>query len=606
MITNIESVTRSAHAPPAASTLAELAAQQLAALAAVASIPTTELPRMEQILVELLGSSATRRPGGAPAYLSDVVDDHTPYELSVTVGGSAPEVRLLVETAHDDSSLAGRWRAARAVGRWLRDAHGADLGRLDAVADLFEPRDERGLLALWHAIVFRAGAAPEVKVYLDLRARGREQAHGLLEEALARLGLAEVYPRLLREAGPRGRLLDELVYLSLDLAAHDHARVKVYFRHHHATAHDAERVIGRFGGVEPGEVRGFCNAILGGDGPYTTRPLVSCWTFSGGSDPVGATIYAPIAYYVHDDDEARGRIHRWLAEQGMQADRYAAYLGAFARRPLAFGVGMHSYVSFKRDRGVAKATMYLAPEAHKSFPAGALAARPMARPARARSAEELVRWYETRERVADHPLFRRLAREACSIGPLWAILANNYVAVGDGFPRWLAHLVARVTDDRVRSVLAKQLNDELGNGVPDAAHRPMYQRMLADLEPHALADRDAVLAPGRRFAAALAYSYVERPELEAIGGALVAEVYGKQVDQCLGDLFRRQRDVDPASLTWLALHETLEDEHANESLALAAMLPRDPAAQAAVCRGAEELATLGFRYFDELYEVLFR
>jgi pyrroloquinoline quinone (PQQ) biosynthesis protein C len=191
--------------------------------------------------------------------------------------------------------------------------------------------------------------------------------------------------------------------------------------------------------------------------------------------------------------------------------------------------------------------------------------------------------------------------------PLWAILANNWVAVGDRFPRWLAALVARVDDDRVRSILAKQLDDELGHGDPTKAHRVLFQRMLADLEPHAApGDRTALLAPGRRFAQGLAHSYLEKPQLEAIGGTLIAEVYGKQVDQAVGTLLRRQRDVDPESLTWLVLHETLEEAHANESLDLAEMLPRDPGSQAAACRGANELAGLGFRYFDDLYEVLFR
>jgi hypothetical protein len=67
-----------------------------------------------------------------------------------------------------------------------------------------------------------------------------------------------------------------------------------------------------------------------------------------------------------------------------------------------------------------------------------------------------------------------------------------------------------------------------------------------------------------------------------------------------------QRGLDPASLTWLVLHETLEEEHADESMALARMLPDDPAAHAVVCAGATALQAAGYRYFDDLYEVLFR
>jgi DMATS type aromatic prenyltransferase len=595
--------------------LAPLGTRQLAALADAAGLQA-ELPDMVRIFTRLLGGAASS-PRTSPAYPSDVVDDHTPYELSIAFGSSAsrgldiasaptPELRMLVETTDGDTSLAGRWSAGRAAGVWLRDEYGADLRRLDRIADLFEPRADAGLLALWHAIVFRAGARPEVKVYLDLRSRGRALAPAVLEEALARLDLAAAYPRVMREAGRRGPALDELVYFSLDLAEHDRARVKVYFRHHRATAGDLERVVGKFGGVGQGEVRDFMGRILGHEGPYIARPPVSCWSFTGG-EPTGATLYAPIAYFVRDDAEASGRIRRWLTAQGLDATRYDACVAAFARRPLATGVGLHSYVSWKREAGSPKVTCYLAPEAYQTFPPQALSSRPLPPPSRPRTAPDLVRWYENVERCTDHPLFQRLAREPAAIEPLWTILANNWVAVGDRFPRWLAALVARVDDDRVRSVLAKQLDDELGRGDPTQAHRVLFQKMLADLEPYAPAgDRDVLVVPGRRFAQGLARNYLEKPELEALGGTLVAEVYGKQVDQVVGNLLRRQHTLDPAKLTWLVLHETLEEEHANESLELAEMMSADPTTQAAVCRGAEELAALGMRYFDDIYEVVFR
>src|SRR3569623_1262243 len=428
----------------------------------------------------------------------------------------------------------------------------------------------------------------------------------LLEVARARRELAGAYPARVREACPRGFALDELVYFSLDLVAQARARVKVYFRHHHARAGDLERVIGGRGGVRPGEVTAFCETVLGHAGPYDARPIVSCWAFCGGTAPPGAPLYAPIAYYVRDDAEAQARVQRWLAGQQLAVEPYERCLAAFARRPLDQGSGMTSYVSFKRDAGRTKLTCYLAPEAYRTFAPGELADRKFPPPRRPALATDLVHWLEPVERCTDHPLFRRLAREQAAVAPLWTILANNWVAVGDRFPRWLAGLVARVEDDRVRSVLAKQLDDELGHGDPTRAHRVLFQRMLADLEPYAPAgDRQALLAPGRRFAEGLAHNYLAKPELEAIGGTLVAEVYGKQVDQAIGNLLRRQHELDPASLTWLVLHETLEEDHADESLELAAMMPADRATQAAVCRGAEALAQLGMRYFDDIYKVMF-
>lgn len=591
-------------------TLYQLGASQLAALATVSDGLVRDVPRMVEVFRDLLGTAAQRPVHDAPAYPSDVVDDHTPFEMSLAVGGAGAELRLLVETVRGDSSLAARWSAARALGSELHDRYGADLRRLDTIAELFEPRREHGLLALWYAVSFRAGQPPEWKAYLDLRARGPEHSRGLLEEALDRLGLAAAYPRLLREAGRRD-LLDELVYFSLDLADHERARVKVYFRHHRATADDVERALAPAGSTAPGEIRAFCAAMLGDLGPYLPRPLVSCWAFAGNSEPSGATLYAPIAYYVHDDAEARRRVLRWMDQSGIAPDGYDRALSAFARRPLDAGVGMHSYVSFKRDSGGPRLTTYLAPEAYRTFQPGSLARREISLPRRPSSPEQLVHRYETIERIPDHPLFRRLAREPAAITPVWTILANNWVAVGDQFPRWLAGLVARVEHDGMRRILAKQLDDELGGGDPANAHRALFQRMLADLEPYAApGDRAALLAPGRRFAEGLAYNYLERPWLEGVGGSLVAEVYGKQVDQVLGALLRRHRDggtaFDPAQLTWLVLHETLEEEHASEALDLARMTPPTQDARAAMCRGAEDLAALGMRYFDDLYAVVFR
>ncbi|HEU4732295.1 MAG TPA: tryptophan dimethylallyltransferase family protein, partial [Kofleriaceae bacterium] len=400
----------------------ELGTSQLRALATVSEPLARDLPKIVGVFGDLLGASAARRVHDAPAYASDVVDDHTPFELSLAVGGAAPELRVLVETVHQDSSLAARWQAARALGERLRDRHGADLRCLDRIADLFEPRQEHGLLAMWYAASFRADQAPAWKAYLDLRAQGSERARAVLEEALDRLGLAAAYPRLMREAGARDQL-DELVYFSLDLADHERARVKVYFRHHQASIGDLERVVGGAGG-EAGEVGAFCATVLGHTGPYRPRPVVSCWAFTGGSEPSGATLYAPIAYYVRDDAEARNRIRRWMDRAEIERDGYERALAAFARRPLESGVGMHSYVSFKRDRGLPRLTVYLAPEAYRTFSPASLARRGAPVPGRPRSPEQLVRRYETVERLADHPLFQRLAREPAAVAPLWAILAN--------------------------------------------------------------------------------------------------------------------------------------------------------------------------------------
>src|SRR5262249_21991957 len=156
------------------------------------------------------------------------------------------------------------------------------------------------------------------------------------------------------------------------------------------------------GGMEADEVRAFCTAMLGHEGPYLARPLVSCWAFAGGHLPSGATLYAPIAYYVQDDGEACDRIRRWLGTAGIDPAGYQRAIAACGGRPLGAGVGMHSYVSFKRDgvqdsagaspaaeRGAPRLTAYLAPEAYRTFPPAALARRVMPAPHRSRIPEQL-------------------------------------------------------------------------------------------------------------------------------------------------------------------------------------------------------------------------
>jgi len=591
--------------------LSARANEQLARLAAAAGM-TAEVPRMTSILTRMLGTSAART-AAIPAYPSDVVDDQSPYEFSITIGGVKPELRMLVETDDGDPSLGGRWRAGRAASAWLRDEYGADLSRLERVADVFEPRSTDARLAIWHAIVFAPGAMPKAKAYFDLRAQGRELSRMVLEAALARLGLGEAYPWLVCEAARRGSKLDELVYFSLDLSSQERARVKVYFRHHEATASDLERAMGSAGGIQPGDIREFCTTMLGHAGPYTNAPLVSCWSFTPdvgpASEPSGATLCVPIAYYASDDAEASTRVQRWIGNAALgeaEAERYRGAVAAVAHRPLEAGTGIHSHVSIRREGGTPKLTCYLAPEAYQTFTATELLARSPSSRTRPAAPADLVRWYEDVERCNEHPLFRRLEREPVALEPLWTILANNWVAIGDRFPRWLSALIARIEDDRVRSVLAKQLDDEMGHGDPSQAHRVLFQRMLADLEPYApKGDRDALLAPGRRLREAIGHNYLAKPEHEAIGGTLIAEVYGKQVDQVVLALLRRQKRLDPSQLTWLVLHDELEEEHANESVELAEMTPTEGDAQAAVCRGVDDLAAHAARYFDEIYAVVF-
>src|SRR5262245_33716035 len=78
------------------STLAEVGTQQLEALGKAVGLASSETRDLIQIFARLLGSGSLRSTSDPPAYTSDVVDDHTPFEMSVAVGSN--ELRVLVES----------------------------------------------------------------------------------------------------------------------------------------------------------------------------------------------------------------------------------------------------------------------------------------------------------------------------------------------------------------------------------------------------------------------------------------------------------------------------------------------------------------------------
>jgi pyrroloquinoline quinone (PQQ) biosynthesis protein C len=225
-------------------------------------------------------------------------------------------------------------------------------------------------------------------------------------------------------------------------------------------------------------------------------------------------------------------------------------------------------------------------------------------------AEEIVRRYEHDVVLANHPFLCRLRREPVSLPRLWCVLVNFWEAIVHDFPARLARVIANLDDDRLRSIFVKQLNDELGEGDHARAHKPMFRRLLQALEPWRMAGDDAVLlAPGRRFGAALEKHLFAADYFEAVGALMMIEVYGKQTDIRLGEEFRRQDQVDLSALEWLHLHESLEVDHADDSLTVAHVMPRagggpeDRAHLAAVWRGAEGVVEAGHAYFNDLYRV---
>lgn len=579
-------------------TLGDFGGHRLGALARAVGLHD-ETDALDQSFRQLLGPWAEAPVGGTPPWLSDVCDDHTPFEFSIAIGGAHPELRILVERRGASPNLASNQVVGTALNAELVRTHGADLERLHAIEDLFLRPDAQGVFAMWHAMSFSAGCAPECKLYLNLHAQGPTRAAAVAEAALERLGFPRAWGALAEYAMARGPELDVPSYLSLDLADRSGARVKVYFRHLEATVDDLERACSAAKMHVAGHVAEFCTT-LGGEGPYTAKGLVTCFAYVEGDErPSASTIYFPIGAYAQDDRVARDRIAAYLTGHGLPVSAYMAPLEAFANRPLEAGVGMHSYASL-RWVDAPRVTVYFTPEAYRVEPPRT-AGKPVARTLEA--AIEIVHHHEATP-ITEHPFFAHLARDPVNLGRLWKLLANFREGIVLDFPRRLASLTARIDDERIRSILAKQLNDEMGNGDFSRAHRGLFEHMLAGLEPFHPSDAgDQVVVPGHALGDELERLYVEADPYEGVGASLVVEVYGKQIDIFTASQFRRQNEVAPEMLEWLELHETLEVEHADEAMDLAKLISADKLA--AAWRGAGAISAASFRFFDALHRRCF-
>ncbi|MBN1206157.1 MAG: iron-containing redox enzyme family protein [Myxococcaceae bacterium] len=555
---------------------------------------------MKQVFLALSESWDALPAGATPPWPSDVCDDHSPYEVSVALDERGPQLRVLVEPMDAPPSLSANLAASMRLHKKLEQNLVqnlvVDLRRLRALEDLLLPPEIKGRFAAWYAAAFDRERAPSLKGYFNLGVQGPARAPQIAEEALHRLGFHKAWPTMARILGRREVGAEELVYFALDLAPGEGARAKLYFRHHSPTAAFLDEVASVARYHQPGFVAEFCRKLSGGgEGPYTSKGPVTCFSFTDPSDarPTAATAYFPLSHHARDDAEARERITHYLQAQGLDTTPYLRTLEALARRPLEAGTGMHTYAAV-RWQGKPRVTVYFSPEIYGTQPRLETHVAEGTRPATA-----IVDYFEEHS-VADHPFFARMRREPVRLEVLARILANFRVGITREFPRRLAWLTARAPDDAIRCVLAKQLNDEMGDGDFKRAHRGMFERMFGVLTPWAPQETDEVLAPGRALGEVLERCYVTAEPYEGVGASLVVEVYGKQVDSYIADQFRRQDQIPPSKLDWLHLHENLEVEHASESLDVARLIPPGPATEAA-WRGAKAVATASRTFFDTLY-----
>jgi DMATS type aromatic prenyltransferase len=580
-----------------AETLITSGRERVTALARALGFDAPSTGAMQDVFLTLASSWRELPAGGAPPWPSDVCDDHSPFELSIAIDAEGPQLRVLVEPMDAAPSLDSNRAASLRLHEELARHHGINVERLRALESLLMPEEAQGRFVAWHSAAFSLGQPVDFKVYFNLLAHGPGRAARLTQEALDRIGFHKAWATVAEVLGRREAGLDDVVYFALDLSSRADARAKLYFRHLQPTAAYLEEVcaVGRH--HQPGVVSEFCRQMAGGgEGPYGGKGPVTCFSFTDPADarPKAVTAYFPVSHYARDDQEIRQRLSDYLKDQGLATAPYLGALEACARRPLEAGTGIHTYAAV-RWQGKPRVTVYFSPETYGMMPQRSAA--PMTK--ESQPATGIVDHFEAHS-IADHPFFARMRREPVRLEVLARVLANFRVGITREFPRRLAWLTARVGDERIRSVLAKQLNDELGDGDFTRAHRGLFERMFEVLSPWAPPETEELLAPGHALGEELERCYVTARPYEGVGASLVVEVYGKQVDTVIADQFRRQTLIPPSALEWLHLHETLEVEHAGESMDMARLIPTGADSEAA-WRGAKAVATASRAFFDTLY-----
>lgn len=301
---------------------------------------------------------------GAPAtpqWPCDIGDDHSPFEFSVAFAGGRQEIRVVVEAQSERPDFTSTRDACLSLHEALA-RQGADVERFERVRDLFLPESVwHGRFALWHAVTLAPGAL-KAKAYLNPQIRGAAAAAPIAREAFERLGMTGAW-RSITSALP-GLTGKEIRYFALDMDSATAARAKLYVCPSAATARDLERIASLRPAYVQGEVTDFCREMTDSTGPFDSYPICVYTAFVGTEVvPFDVTIQIPIRHYVANDDVARARVLRYLERRGVDPEPYERALAAAARRPLANGRGLHSYVSLRTAVTPVRVTTYFAAEA---------------------------------------------------------------------------------------------------------------------------------------------------------------------------------------------------------------------------------------------------
>jgi DMATS type aromatic prenyltransferase len=299
-----------------------------------------------------------------PYWPSDLTDDGSPFEFSLAFRESGVDLRFLMEPQCVPATPESNWHAGLLLNDRLSSRGFADLSQFNRIQDLFAPLASMpARFQLWHSAVFHGDGSPTMfKVYLNPQIVGVDAATGLIERALRALGREHAWRFLLANVDRSARP----VYFSIDLLARQQARIKVYSAHDDVTAAELVHLIPGATRTVFGDTVSLLETLTGTSGPFSARPILSCYSFQPGRADAQLTIHIPVRCYVTDDGEAVDRVCRILTDREGAILRRAAT--AITDRPIESGRGLVTYVALRPERSGRCVTVYLSPELYASHP----------------------------------------------------------------------------------------------------------------------------------------------------------------------------------------------------------------------------------------------
>lgn len=584
-------------------TYVEVGVEKLTALCNAVGLKDKTAQAIE-IFRAMTSSWGDRKIRENSTWQSDVSDDGAPFEFSIAFKENGAELRILLEAQGAEPNLQSNWEAGLKLNQYLAERYNVSLDRFRQIEDLFVPTNPDAKLAMWHAVCFYPDKEPAFKLYLNPQSQSKSLAAAVVEESLVRLGFTHAWPTLAETAAQRGPDKDEFVYFSLDLAADSHARVKAYLRHHDATPAELESALSAARNYVAGDAIEFCQAMAPEQSSFFAKSAITCFSFIEGDNvtPSSGTLYLPISNYATDDRVVHDRIDLYSIQYGIPTSIYHSAIQSLAARPLEAGVGMHSYVSFRKAQQQRQVGIYLNPEVNAVRPPITTVT---AKPARyLPSLGEMVLYYKTNS-AENHPFFQRLHREPANLTNLWLLFANFQKGIVDDFTRRLALVVAYIDDDLIRCVLAKQLNEELGNGDVSHIHKKIFDRFILALEPHKpeLITTE-MLAPGFKLSQGLDALYSNPNPYIGVGAAILMEIRGEQRDEIVNKELARSK-LDSSVASWFYLHGELEADHVDEVMTLARQIDSSDGDRTAVLQGLEMTSDALWDFCNGMYRVCF-